>query len=116
MSAPQNPASAPATPRVLGFWMCTALVVGNIIGVGIFSMPSSLAPYGLNAITGWLVNVVGCTLLALAFAGLARAFPRDDGPAAYIARAFGKGPAFMVMWSYWISIWTANAAIAIGFV
>jgi APA family basic amino acid/polyamine antiporter len=116
MSAPQNPASAAGTPRVLGFWMCTALVVGNIIGVGIFSMPSSLAPYGLNAITGWLVNVVGCTLLALAFSGLARAFPRDDGPAAYIARAFGKGPAFMVMWSYWISIWTANAAIAIGFV
>lgn len=107
---------AAGTPRVLGFWMCTALVVGNIIGVGIFSMPSSLAPYGLNAITGWLVNVVGCTLLALAFSGLARAFPRDDGPSAYIARAFGKGPAFMVMWSYWVSIWTANAAIAIGFV
>lgn len=103
-------------PRVLGFWMSTALVVGNIIGVGIFSMPSALAPYGLNAIAGWLVNVVGCTLLALSFAALARAFPRDDGPASYITRAFGKGPAFIVMWCYWVSIWVANAGIAIGLV
>jgi len=103
-------------PRVLGFWMCTALVIGNIIGVGIFSMPASLAPYGLNALTGWVVNVAGCTLLALSFCALARAFPRDDGPTAYIARAFGKGPAFIVMWCYWVSIWIANAAIAMGLV
>jgi len=108
---------APATgPRVLGFWMSTALVVGNIIGVGIFTMPAALAPYGLNAIVGWLVNVVGCLLLALSFAALARAFPRDDGPASYITRAFGKGPAFIVMWCYWVSIWVANAGIAIGLV
>src|SRR2546423_11594996 len=40
--------------------MCTALVVGNIIGVGIFAMPATLAPYGLNAFSGWLVTVVGC--------------------------------------------------------
>jgi basic amino acid/polyamine antiporter, APA family len=102
--------------RVLGFWMSTALVVGNIIGVGIFTMPAALAPYGLNALTGWLVNVVGCMLLALSFSALARAFPRDDGPAAYITRAFGKGPAFIVMWCYWVSIWVANAGIAIGLV
>ena len=109
-------ASAAEGHRILGFWMSTALVVGNIIGVGIFTMPASLAPYGLNALSGWLVNVVGCMLLALAFSALARAFPRDDGPAAYIARAFGPGPAFIVMWCYWVSIWVANAAIAIGLV
>ena len=114
-AAPGEPATREGA-RVLGFWMCTALVVGNIIGVGIFSMPASLAPYGLNALTGWLINVVGCTLLALSFAALARAFPRDDGPTAYITRAFGKGPAFVVMWSYWVSIWVANAAIAMGLV
>jgi APA family basic amino acid/polyamine antiporter len=114
--------SAPEAPpekhgqRVLGFWMSTALVVGNIIGVGIFTMPASLAPYGLNALTGWAVNVVGCLCLALAFSGLARAFPRDDGPVAYITRAFGRGPAFVVMWCYWVSIWVANAGIAIGLV
>lgn len=103
-------------PRILGFWMCTALVVGNIIGIGIFSMPASLAPYGLNALTGWLVNVIGCVFLALSFAGLARAFPHDDGPSAYITRAFGKGAAFFAMWCYWVSICIGNAAIAIGLV
>jgi basic amino acid/polyamine antiporter, APA family len=102
--------------RSLGFWMCTALVVGNIIGVSIFQMPAALAPYGLNAITGWVVNVVGCLLLALSFARLSRAFPGDDGPYAYIARAFGESAAFLIMWSYWAAVWVSNAAIAIGIV
>src|SRR5437588_11255856 len=94
--------------------MCTALVVGNIIGVGIFAMPATLAPYGLNAFSGWLVTVIGCAFLAISFAGLARAFPADDGPSTYTERAFGKGAAFIVMWCYWVSIWVANAAIAIA--
>ena len=116
MSAAANEASAPAGSRSLGFWMCTALVVGNIIGVSIFQMPSSLAPYGLNAITGWLVNVIGCVFLALSFARLSRAFPGDDGPYAYTARAFGETAAFLIMWSYWAAVWVSNAAIAIGIV
>jgi basic amino acid/polyamine antiporter, APA family len=100
--------------RTLGFWMATALVVGNIIGAGIFAMPAALAPFGLNALTGWLVTVLGCVCLALAFAELARRFPRDDGPYAYTLRAFGPWAAFFVMWCYWVSVWVANAAIAIA--
>jgi basic amino acid/polyamine antiporter, APA family len=108
---------APAdAPRTLGFWMCTALVVGNIIGAGIFAMPAALAPFGLNALRGWLVTVLGCACLALAFAELARRFPRDDGPYSYTLRAFGPGAAFFVMWCYWVSVWVANAAIAIAVV
>jgi basic amino acid/polyamine antiporter, APA family len=100
--------------RTLGFWMATALVVGNIIGAGIFAMPAALAPFGLNALTGWLVTVLGCVCLALAFAELARRFPADDGPYAYTLRAFGPWAAFFVMWCYWVSVWVANAAIAIA--
>ncbi len=51
-------ASEPAA-RALGFWTSAALVVGNTIGVGIFVMPAALAPFGLNALTGWLIIVVG---------------------------------------------------------
>lgn len=109
-------AGAAEGKRSLGFWMCAALVVGNIIGVGIFAMPATLAPYGLNALSGWLVTVIGCAFLAISFAGLSRAFPEDDGPSAYTERAFGKGAAFIVMWCYWVSIWVANAAIAIALV
>ena len=37
-------------PKPLGLWMCTALVVGNMIGSGVFMLPASLAPYGWNAV------------------------------------------------------------------
>jgi APA family basic amino acid/polyamine antiporter len=102
--------------RVLGFWMCTALVVGNIIGIGIFVMPAALAPYGLNALTAWAITIVGCLFLGLTFASLARSFPHDDGPYGYTRRAFGEGAAFIAMWCYWVSTWVTNAVIAIGLV
>ena len=50
--------------RQLGFWMCLALVVGNMIGSGIFLLPANLAPYGLNAIWGWLITIGGAMCLA----------------------------------------------------
>jgi basic amino acid/polyamine antiporter, APA family len=96
--------------------MCTALIVGNVIGIGIFLLPAALAPYGLNALTGWLITVIGCTFLAVSFAGLARAFPADDGPYDYMKRAFGDGVPFAVMWCYWASVWVSNATIAVGVV
>jgi basic amino acid/polyamine antiporter, APA family len=96
--------------------MCTALLVGNTIGIGIFMMPAVLAPYGMNALPAWLITAVGCTFVAWVFAGLARTFPDDDGPYAYASRAFGGGVAFVMMWCYWVSTWVTNAVIAIGVV
>ena len=61
--------------RQLGFWMCLALVMGNMIGSGVFLLPASLAPYGLNSLYGWLLTAAGSLMLAMVFAGLARAFP-----------------------------------------
>lgn len=109
MSATQG-----APDRALGLGMCTALLVGNTIGMGIFMMPASLAPFGLNAVPAWLITAGGCIFVAWVFAGLARAFPQDDGPYAYTSRALGRGTAFVMMWSYWISTWVTNATIAIG--
>jgi APA family basic amino acid/polyamine antiporter len=96
--------------------MSTALVVGNIIGISIFLMPASLAPFGLNALTAWLVTGVGCGAIALTFAALARQYPGADGPYDYTLQAFGPAAAFIVMWCYWVSVWVANAAIAMGVV
>ncbi|HYM43242.1 MAG TPA: amino acid permease [Steroidobacteraceae bacterium] len=106
--------AAPQPARALGLTMCTALVVGNTIGVGIFMLPASLAPFGLNALPAWLITTVGCVFIAWVFAGLARAFPQDDGPYAYTARAFGGFVAFVLMWCYWISTWVTNAVLATG--
>ena len=105
---------APAGPRLLGFWMCVALVVGNMIGSGVFLLPASLAPYGLNSVAGWVFTAAGAMLLAMVFAALGRAFPTDGGPYAFVRMAFGDLPAFIVAWGYWISIWAGNAAIATG--
>lgn len=107
---------ASGEPRALGFWMATALVVGNTIGMGIFVLPASLAPYGFNAIIGWVATLVGFVFIARVLAGLARAFPEDDGPYAYTHRAFGEGTAFMVLWCYWVATWITTATIAIGVV
>jgi APA family basic amino acid/polyamine antiporter len=108
--------TAAAQPRALGLLMCTALVVGNTIGVGIFLLPASLAPYGFNALPGWLITTAGSICIAWVFAGLARSFTGDDGPYAYSARAFGNGFAFIIMWCYWISTIVTNAVLATGVV
>jgi APA family basic amino acid/polyamine antiporter len=100
--------------RALGLIMCTALVIGNTIGVGIFMLPASLAPYGMNALPAWLITAAGCIFIAWAFAGLARAFPQDDGPYAYTARAFGSGVAFVLMWCYWVSTCVTLPVLATG--
>ena len=100
--------------RALGFWLCLALVVGNFIGSGIFLLPAQLAPYGWNAFFGWLLTIAGALCLAFVFARLARAMPLAAGPFAYVERAFGRLPAFVVTWAYWISIIVGNAALAIA--
>jgi APA family basic amino acid/polyamine antiporter len=101
-------------PQLLGFWMCVALVVGNTIGSGVFLLPASLAPYGLNSVIAWGFTASGAILLAIVFAQLSRAFPKAGGPYAYVHLAFGPFTAFIVAWGYWISVWVGNAAIATG--
>jgi len=54
--------------RALGPWLATALVVGNMIGSGVFLLPAALAEYGGISIIGWLFTGAGAVLLALVFA------------------------------------------------
>ena len=114
VSPKRSPEAQPARKRVFGFWICLALVVGNMIGSGVFLLPRELAPYGWNAIFGWLLTISGALCLAFVFASLSRQFPRAGGPYAFTREAFGPAPGFLVAWSYWISVWTANAAIALA--
>lgn len=100
--------------RQLGLGMTTALVVGNTIGMGIFMQPAALAPFGLNALTGWAAVIIGCVCLALTFAALARKLPEADGPFGYVRSTLGESLAFPVLWSYWISCWVTLPVLAIG--
>ena len=99
----------------LGLWRSTALVVGNMIGSGIFLLPASLAAYGGISILGWLFTTTGAVLLALVFARLSRAAPKTGGLYVYTRDTFGDFAGFVVAWGYWISIWSGNAAIATAF-
>lgn len=101
--------------RPLGLWSATALVVGSMIGSGVFLLPASLAPYGGVSLLGWAVTLTGALALALVFAKLAMRWPHTGGPYVYARQAFGELPGFLVAWSYWVAIWAANAAIAIAF-
>lgn len=98
----------------LGFWMVVALVVGNMIGSGVFLLPASLAAFGGLSLVGWLVSAAGATCLALVFARLARLDPAAGGPYAYTRRAFGDTSGFLVAWGYWISVWCTMAALAVA--
>ncbi len=114
--------AASATPvravprRGLGLWLATALVIGNMIGSGVFLLPASLAPYGGVSLVGWAFTAVGAFLLAYVFARLAHGYPRTGGPYAYSRRAFGDFIGFQTAWGYWIAAWIGNAAIATAFV
>ena len=106
---------AAAARRSLGLWTSTALVVGNMIGSGIFLLPAALAVYGGISILGWLFTTAGAMMLALVFAHLGRTTPQAGGLYAYTRNSFGDLAGFLVAWGYWISIWCGNAAIATGF-
>jgi APA family basic amino acid/polyamine antiporter len=103
-------------PRAIGFWMAVALVMGNMIGSGVFLLPASLAPYGGIGLIGWIASTAGSVLLALVFARLSAIHPAAGGPYAYTRQAFGDLAGFLVAWGYWISTWCTNAALAVAFV
>ena len=106
--------SKSASSRDLGFWMCLALVIGNMIGASVFLLPASLAPYGVNSILGWLLTAAGSILLAIVFARLARSYPDAAGPYVYPHKAFGEAVGFLTAWGYWMAVWIGNAAIVTG--
>jgi APA family basic amino acid/polyamine antiporter len=93
-----------------------ALIMGSIIGVGIFNLPTSLASYGPITLVSMGLTTIGALVLALLFAALSRRLPADGGPYAYARVAFGNRVGFVNAWSYWITAWAGNAAIAVGWV
>jgi APA family basic amino acid/polyamine antiporter len=110
----------PELKREMGLWTATAMVIGNMIGSGVFLLPAALAvvalQYGSSALLAWVVTGVGAMLLAGVFATMGKAYPRTGGPYVYARRAFGDFVGFQTAWGYWIAAWVGNAALAIAFV
>jgi basic amino acid/polyamine antiporter, APA family len=100
-----------STKKSLGFWMLSALVVGNIVGSGVFLLPSTLAKYGTISILSWVITAVGAMALALVFARLSQMIPKVGGPYAYCHDAFGNFIGFQIAYNYWMAVWIGNAAL-----
>ena len=110
-----EPSSGKGAPQ-FGLTAAMALIVGSIIGVGVFNLPTSLAAYGPITLVSMALTTVGALALAVLFAALSRRLPADGGPYAYARAAFGNPLGFLNAWSYWITAWAGNAAIAVGWV
>jgi APA family basic amino acid/polyamine antiporter len=116
ISAPSGAGRRPALKRSMGLWMATALVVGNMVGSGIFTLPAVMAgEAGPASVVALALTGVGALLLALVFANLGRAHPRTGGPYYFARKAFGDFVGFQTAWAYWIAAWVGNAAIAVAF-
>ena len=99
-------------PQKIGLITSTSLVVGNMIGAGIFLLPATLAKFGSISLLGWIFTAVGAMILAKIFSNMSRIFPGiSGGPYAYSKAGFGDFIGFLVAWGYWISIWVSNAAL-----
>ncbi len=104
----------------LGFWVLTALVVGNMVGSGIFMLPSDLAKAASPAgvLLAWMFTGVGILFVALVFGHLAVKRPdMTGGPQVYATGIFPEGTnlsrlsGYFVTWGYWVANIAGNAAV-----
>ncbi|QOJ14474.1 MAG: amino acid permease [Planctomycetia bacterium] len=94
-------------PRRIGFWGGSAIMVGVIIGSGIFKSPTDLArqldsPW--TALLFWLMGGLISLCGALTYAELATMFPRSGGVYVFLREGFGRVTAFTFGWTYMILI------------
>jgi APA family basic amino acid/polyamine antiporter len=112
-TSPRNEAKA----ATLGLTSATGLVIGSIVGTGIFTAPAVLAGAGTMGIIVLGVIAVGAMLLAVLFGQLSKRVPDSDGGLyAYSRHEFGDLAGYLVGWCYWIQAWAGNAAIVASWV
>ena len=100
----------------MGLGAAAALVMGSIIGTGVFLLPASLASFGSISLVAFVFTAIGAIALAQMFGVLSKRMPADGGPYAYSRAAFGNATGFFNAWSYWITAWAGNSAIVVAWV
>ncbi|GAA2384124.1 amino acid permease [Nonomuraea africana] len=107
---------SPTEGRSLGLGSGIALVVGNVVGTGIFLLPAALAAFGTVSLVAMAAVTVGAIAMAMVFGRLGARIPAGGGPYAYARNAFGEFTGFWNAWSFWLTAWIGNAAIAVAWV
>jgi arginine:ornithine antiporter/lysine permease len=101
--------------RNLGLLSLTALVVGSIIGSGVFNLMSDMSSHAslIAILIGWGITGLGMLFLVLCFQNLNKKRPDlNAGIYSYADAGFGKLMGFSSAWGYWISAWIGNVAYA----
>jgi basic amino acid/polyamine antiporter, APA family len=103
--------------HLLGLPSATALVIGSIIGTGVFTMPAVMAGAGTSSILTLIGISIGAVLLGLMFGQLTKRVPHNEGGLyAYARHEFGDFAGYLTAWCYWITCWAGNAAIVSSWV
>ncbi|HQF98848.1 MAG TPA: amino acid permease, partial [Candidatus Aminicenantes bacterium] len=114
-----NQSSAQSLPRVLGLGDVIALVVGGIIGSGIFLVPKDMAAavgHPLLILAVWVAGGVLSMFGALSFGELGASMPEAGGVYVYLREAYGSAVAFLFGWTLFLVIDTgAIATLAVAF-
>ena len=102
--------------KEISLFMATMLVCGNMIGSGVFMLPSTLAQVAGPGATviAWILTTVGSILIAISFANLGAKYPSTGGAYQYTKEAFGDFAGFLSAWLYWNGSWIGNAAIIVA--
>ncbi|MEN9931707.1 MAG: hypothetical protein RIS17_280, partial [Pseudomonadota bacterium] len=100
----------------IGLVAALALVLGTMVGSGVFLLPATLAPYGWSAMGGWMIAIAGTLALAGCYAALSRQLPGQCGPYAFVDNAYGPLAGYLAAWSYWTGLWVGNAALSVAVV
>lgn len=102
--------------KEISLFMATMLVCGNMIGSGVFMLPSTLAQVsGPGAtIIAWILTTIGSVLIAISFANMGTKYPSTGGCYSYTKEAFGDFAGFLSAWLYWNGSWIGNAAIIVA--
>lgn len=117
MSSPSTPPGAPEEAHPadadhnLGLWPLVGLIIGSMIGAGIYHLPAQMAGTAAPGpnLVGWAIFGTGMLVLALVFQNLGRRAPTVDGGVYGFARhGFGDYIGFTSAWGYWFSTWTGS--------
>ena len=105
--------------RGLNLWDSTLVVLGLVLGGGIFLTPAAIAkslPAEWAILTAWVVGGFLSVMGGFVYAEMGAMFPRAGGMYLYFREAFGELPAFLYVWlAYWVIQAGSNAAVAVGF-
>lgn len=111
--------SRPPAPATLGLWDTVSLIVGIIVGVGIFETPGEVfrsvdGPWGV--LGAWALGGALSLVGALCFAELASAYPRSGGEYVYLTRAYGSAVGFLFAWAQLAVIRTGAGIAALAYI